>query len=190
MSEKGDQTRKLILDKARERFAKDGFCKVTMKDICEATGLSRGGLYRHYDSTAMIFEEMFSMLAVGNQDRMEEKISAGVPAADILKEALAVLKEEIMSKEDSLSLAIYEYAGSVDSGLFEKLNEQGIQKWTKLIEYGIERQEFQKVDVSAVVTMLTYAYQGIRMWSRVIKLPQSAADDYENGILRMLFPIM
>lgn len=29
-----------------------------MKDICEATGLSRGGLYIHYGSTQQIFSDI------------------------------------------------------------------------------------------------------------------------------------
>ena len=54
MNRKGMETRQHIKTKARLLFAKKGFKEVTMKDICEATGLSRGGLYCHYDSTVRI----------------------------------------------------------------------------------------------------------------------------------------
>ena len=39
-------------------FAEKGFKQVTMKDICDAAKLSRGGLYCHYESTRQIFQEM------------------------------------------------------------------------------------------------------------------------------------
>ena len=51
MIRKKDRTRESILDTAYELFARDGFNKITMKDVCEATGMSRGGLYSHFGST-------------------------------------------------------------------------------------------------------------------------------------------
>lgn len=44
MSLRGDKTKQEIRDKAYQLFAEKGFKEVTMKDICERTGLSRGGL--------------------------------------------------------------------------------------------------------------------------------------------------
>ena len=58
MSKKGSETKRLIKEQAYKLFAIRGFKDVTMKDICEITGLSRGGLYRHYDSTDQIFSEI------------------------------------------------------------------------------------------------------------------------------------
>ena len=46
MGIKGDQTRQLICMEAFKLFTEKGYKDVTMKDICEKTGLSRGGLYR------------------------------------------------------------------------------------------------------------------------------------------------
>ena len=47
MGKKGDLTKAAIQQKALALFVERGFKDVTMKDICEATGLSRGGLYMH-----------------------------------------------------------------------------------------------------------------------------------------------
>lgn len=58
MSKKGDETKKMIIEAAKQLFAQRGFKDVTMSDICAATELSRGGLYRHYASTAEIFKEL------------------------------------------------------------------------------------------------------------------------------------
>ena len=40
MSAKGDKTKELICSEAYKLFAEKGFKEVTMKDICEKTGLS------------------------------------------------------------------------------------------------------------------------------------------------------
>ena len=55
MGKKGEETKQFIREKACFLFSQKGFKNVTMKDICMETGLSRGGLYRHYDSTQQIF---------------------------------------------------------------------------------------------------------------------------------------
>ena len=54
MGKKGDATKAAIRNTALHLFIRKGFKDVTMKDICEAAGLSRGGLYMHYGSTGQI----------------------------------------------------------------------------------------------------------------------------------------
>ena len=58
MNKRGQETRRHIKKSACSLFAEKGFKDVTMKDICEAAKLSRGGLYCHYESTRQIFQEM------------------------------------------------------------------------------------------------------------------------------------
>ena len=55
-----------------------------MKDICEATGLSRGGLYRHYDSIHVIFSEIISEFLDDQNNLFSESIDNNVPAKEIL----------------------------------------------------------------------------------------------------------
>ena len=58
MGKNGEKTKQLIREKACYLFSQKGFKNVTMKDIFLETGLSRGGVYRHYDSTQKIFLEI------------------------------------------------------------------------------------------------------------------------------------
>ena len=44
-----------ILESARSVFLRKGFIDVTMKDIIEECGISRGGIYLYYDSVDDIF---------------------------------------------------------------------------------------------------------------------------------------
>ena len=55
MGNKGSKSKNRILEVSRTLFAKKGFSAVSMQDICTATGLSRGGLYRYFGSTEEIF---------------------------------------------------------------------------------------------------------------------------------------
>ena len=80
MSPRGDRTKQDIREKAYQLFAQKGFKEVTMKDICELTGLSRGGLYRHYESTEQIFLEIVNAFSDKQRDEVLAGISRRIPA--------------------------------------------------------------------------------------------------------------
>jgi len=50
MSNKGSQTRQNITEKSLQLFSVKGYFNTSIRDILEATGLTKGGLYGHYGS--------------------------------------------------------------------------------------------------------------------------------------------
>jgi len=170
MTTKKERTREMILDASYPLFAERGFNAITMKDICEATGLSRGGLYSHFGSTGELFEAILAKLNEKDEMDFYSEMEAGMSAVTILDRALKLMEDEMKHPEDSLSLAMYEYAGTVSKEMMEGFNKIGEKKWTDLIEYGIRRGEFNEVDVYEIVNVILYVYQGIRMWSRIVPL--------------------
>ncbi len=186
MAGKADRTREQILDKAQSLFAEKGFKQVTMKDVCQITGMSRGGLYSHFSSTAEIFEALLEKMTSNDAMDFRGMINEGVSAHSILQGALEQIKEEMLSPEDSLSLAMYEYGETVDSKVMAKLNEDANKKWADLIRYGIRRGEFKDVDVEEVVNVILYSYQGVRMWSRVVALKQETVSSICEHIWKTL----
>ena len=64
-----------------------------------------------------------------------KEMMAGLPATEILSRALTLMEDEMKRSEDSLSLAMYEYAGTIDQDLMNHINTIGEKKWTDLIEY-------------------------------------------------------
>ncbi len=187
LGEKGNQTKRLIKKAAYRLFAEKGFNAVTMKDICEDTGLSRGGLYRHYAGTAQIFEELFRQMSAESIDEFSIHMKNGIPMQQIFNEVSEQLRAEMIDASNSLSLAIYEYSNTVNKDLFLELNEIGTQKWRRLLSYGIERKEIQNISIDQAVDMILYSYQGVRMWSRVIPITEEVADRIVNIWKEMLF---
>ena len=170
MAAKGEKTREFILDSSYALFAQKGFKSVTMKDICEATGMSRGGLYSHFASTKEIFEAMITRMTGNDADNLYSDMEKGISAVTILKKTLKRMGSEMAHPEDSLSLAVYEYSETVDPESMLKINREGEKKWASFIRYGIDRGEFNEVNVDEIVNILMYSYQGVRMWSRIIPL--------------------
>lgn len=187
MGEKGNQTKRLIKQAAYRLFAKKGFNAVTMKDICEETGLSRGGLYRHYSGTSQIFEELFRQMSADSLDEFAIHMKNGIAMQQIFDEVSKQLRAEMIDASNSLSLAIYEYSNTVNKDLFLELKEIGTQKWRRLLSYGLERKEIQNISIDQAVDMILYSYQGVRMWSRVIPLTEEVADRIINTWKEMLF---
>lgn len=181
MSKKGNETRKKICKAAHRLFSEKGFKSVTMKDICEATGLSRGGLYRHYSGTAQILDELLT-----GDYTLEENIQNGETATEILEDYLNRLKYEMLDTEASLSLAIYEYANMGNEKKFIDGTNIAVERWNKLIEYGISTGEFNNVNPSQITDVILYSYQGVRMWSRVIPLGKETANHIIDTIKLLL----
>ncbi len=181
MGKKGEKTKEKIRQAAYLLFARKGFQSVTMTDICEKTGLSRGGLYRYYSETGQIFSEILSE-EYAIADRIEKQESAKA----ILEDMLEAIRREILDKELSLSLAIYEYANLGNGDFFKNINDKAKRRWISLLHYGIETKEFKTVDTEQISDLILYYYQGLRMWSRVILFDEQVAEHYVKTIKQLL----
>ena len=68
----------------------------------------------------------------------------------------------------------------------ERLNRNAEKKWKKLVAYGINRGEFQDVNVDEIVNVILYSYQGVRMWSRIIPVKQKTIRSITDHIKKQL----
>ena len=192
INKRGEETRKLIKKCACGLFASKGFKQVTMKDICEAASLSRGGLYCHYESTQEIFKEIINDFMSRQEDTFSEKIAQNIPAKEILNEVLEKYKAEMLDGQASLSLAIYEYFSIAD--VSETENELYAQylasfnAWKNLLDYGIQTGEFNPVDIRPVFDLIIFSYQGVRMYSKLMpineEIPQGIIEQIRKIIVK------
>ncbi len=190
MNKRGQETREHIKKCAADLFARKGFKQVTMKDICVAAGLSRGGLYCHYNSTGQIFQEMINDMMSSQDMESDLKIRQNQSAAAILNELLDRYQNEMEDTGASLSLAIYEFFSSQDmAGGNHALYEQyliSVNTWRKLIQYGMERKEFCQVDIDAVIDLIIFSYQGVRMYGRLVPVDK----EIPSRIIRQIKSIL
>ena len=109
MGEKSLQKKKYILETARKVFTQKGYKNVTMKDIVDACGISRGGLYLYFGSTAEIFLEVLRMETEEADDVFSDSIKEDATATEILALFLKEQKKELLRKKDNLTVATYEF---------------------------------------------------------------------------------
>lgn len=173
MGKKGDLTKVAIRKAALMLFIQKGFKDVTMKDICEVTRLSRGGLYMHYGSTKQIFTDIINEIMSSLKNEIAIKMENDLSAIFILDELLERYQSEMLDRSGSLALAFYEYYSCIPlSDDNAMLKQYYISKTMlcNLIQYGINKGEFKQVNINAVVDLLLFSYQGVRMLSNIMPL--------------------
>ena len=187
MATKGERARESIINESYALFAGKGFKQVTMKDVCEVTGMSRGGLYSHFSGTDKLFEAVLEKIPEESAMDIQGEIEKGISAVKILEKALDLMEKEMKHPEESLGIALFEYAETVNSDVMERLNRNAEEKWKRLIRYGIKQGEFRNVSVDQIVNVILYSYQGVRMWSRIIpmkpKTVHSITDNIRNQLI-------
>ncbi|MFC7885657.1 TetR/AcrR family transcriptional regulator [Streptomyces sp. NPDC057376] len=108
MTRRRERTRANLLDAAFEVFAAKGFGRVSIEEVCEAAGYSRGAFYSNFDS----LDELFFALYRQRADLIAEQVSGAlasdgpgldVPAAvERVTEVLLLDRDWLLVKTDFL----------------------------------------------------------------------------------------
>ena len=92
MVARGEGTRENIIRRAAELFNQHGFAGSSMSDVMAATGLQKGGIYRHFESKEQLAVEAFDD-AVGLMGRrFAEALEGKTHAVDRLSAVIAVFE--------------------------------------------------------------------------------------------------
>jgi TetR/AcrR family transcriptional repressor of nem operon len=169
---KGELTRQRIIAQAAPIFNQKGFAGCSMQDLMEATGLEKGGLYRHFSSKEELAAEAFRY-TVGRANKLRsEKI-------DQTHGALAQLRSIVQRFVDTRSdvaggCAIFNTAIEEDDGnpLLRSLALQALRHWkarlSKIVEQGILAGEIRKGTVPRrVANVLISTLEGALTISRL-----------------------
>lgn len=181
MGEKSVQKKKYILDTARKVFVEKGYKSVTMKDIVEACGISRGGLYLYFDSTEQILLEILQIEAEETDDIFSGNLAGENTAADILTLFLKEQKKELLRKKNNLTIAIYEYFFAHRPGdknnMLRKQFEAGVRVIEKLIEAGIASGEFYCENPRGAASNIMYVLEGMKINAQTFGITEKMVDE-------------
>jgi TetR/AcrR family transcriptional regulator, transcriptional repressor for nem operon len=79
---KGQQTKERILEQAAALFNQKGFAGASMADLMEATGLQKGGLYRHFESKETLALEALDFAISRMGERFRSAVGSQQHAVD------------------------------------------------------------------------------------------------------------
>ena len=86
----GTQTRENILRQAAALFNRQGFAGASMSDIMQATGLQKGGIYRHFESKEALALEAFDYAVAQMATRFTAALEGREHAIDRLEAIVGV----------------------------------------------------------------------------------------------------
>jgi TetR/AcrR family transcriptional regulator, transcriptional repressor for nem operon len=193
---KGDQTRERIIAKAAELFNQRGLEGTSMADLMEATGLEKGGIYRHFPSKEAVAAEAFDYAweeAFQERVRDLDSVSGSV---DRLKHLIANFVERRSTIPGGCPLLNTAVESDDGNPVLRERARHALGKWQKLIvsiiREGIERREIRnEVNPSQVAMLIISALEGALMISRLernrdaLLAARSHLDDYLDNELRV-----
>ena len=169
---KGEGTRQRIIEQAAPLFNRLGYAGCSMQDIMAATGLEKGGLYRHFSSKEQLAEEVFRYsLSQVTDVRWQgiEEVNGSVEKLQFMVHRFVQVQSIIPGGCPVMNTAI-----DADDGnpALRKLVREAVQEWKDkiigIVKAGLEASEIRAdVESRSVANMLIAALEGALMISRL-----------------------
>ncbi len=188
MSIRGDLSRKRILKAARELFSTKGFSAVTMQDICVRAELSRGGLYRHYSSTAEIFASIIREDQAAALAMLDDAKNRDIAPDLILSHFLRGRMQQLMDHGTTVDNAAAEYAASSPAGkaLLAERAHTSLEILTELLQIGVSRGVFHCDGCREMAVHIICCLEGIGKHNALIPLTEADVEAQTSLICNML----
>jgi len=174
MAEKGMKTKQYIVNTAAGLFSQKGFTAVTMKDICEACELSRGGLYRHFGSTKEIFIEVLERDENNAEESIDQAIALGLSAKKLLDGFFQLQKNDIAYSKNRIEVAVYEFsvAHPDQKEYLEQRYHSTVKIFAKLIDYGQKNGELLEGESIMLAEHIVIFLEGLKLSSKIIDISE------------------
>jgi TetR/AcrR family transcriptional repressor of nem operon len=186
---KGEETRQKIIAAAAPLFNKQGYAGCVIKDIMAATGLEKGGIYRHFESKEEIAAEAFDyawMVASASRQQGLDEIPDHV---DRLKQHIArfVTRSSIPGGCPLLNTGVDSDNGNP---ILRERVRNALKGWQRMLRStlveGIEAGTVKKdVDPEKVSRIIISGLEGGMLVSRIEKNDEALRDamDYLDSYL-------
>lgn len=171
---KGEKTRQRIVAEAATLFNERGFEGGSMADLMEATGLEKGGIYRHFSSKETLAAAAFDFAwQAATHVRMYDLDS--VPnSVDKLKRFMANFVERRPSVPGGCPLLNTAIDADDGNRMLRERARRALHQWqdilSTIIHAGLERKEIRKeIDPKKLATLIIGSLEGALMISRLEK---------------------
>ena len=184
---KGQRTRERIVAAAAPLFNQRGFAGASMADLMAATGLEKGGIYRHFESKGELVAAAFDHAATLQRARIEDFVETkrgAVARLSALGEALASLVEDpvLPGGCSLLNTAVESDEGA--GSPYRELRKRTRAAMRHLIEYareiiaaGVDEGAFPAtVDPLAEAELFVATMEGALMLSKLYDDPHYATE--------------
>ena len=169
---KGQKTRERIVAEAASLFNQRGFEGASMSELMEATGLEKGGIYRHFSSKEELAAAAFDYAwKLASDTRMQDL--DGIPnSVDKLKQFVANFVERRPSVPGGCPLLNTAIEADDGNAVLREHARKGLHEWRdrlqSMVSAGIKRGEIRRgVDAKKLATLIIASLEGALMIGRL-----------------------
>ena len=170
---KGQKTRQRIVAEAASLFNQHGFEGSSMSELMEATGLEKGGIYRHFSSKEELAAEAFDYAWKATLDTRMRDLDRVPNSIDKLKQFVANFVDRPRAPVPG-GCPLLNTAIDADDGnpVLRDRALKGLHDWRDrlraIISTGIKRREIRRdVDSKKLATLIISSLEGALMIARL-----------------------
>jgi len=169
---KGEATRQRIIAEAAPIFNQRGFDGCSMQDLMTATGLEKGGLYRHFANKEDLAAEAFRYALAQNVKVRTEHLDEIPNSLDKLKRVVHLFVELPSAIPGGCPLMNTAIDADDGNPALRDLARKGVQDWrariVHIVETGIRDGEIRRsTDPRRIANTLIATLEGALMISRL-----------------------
>lgn len=178
---KGQKTRQHIVAQAAALFNRKGFEGSSMADIMKATGLEKGGIYRHFSTKEELASEAFDYAWQAATDERMHALDSIPNSVDKLKRFVT----NFVSRKPCISggCPLLNTAIEADNGnaVLRERARRGLEQWQEIlsaiIRAGLKRKEIRRgVKPRKLATLMIGSLEGALVISRLERTPDALLD--------------
>ena len=166
--EKKAESRRRILDSAREVFFRDGFMQANLDEVAEKAGVAKGTLYRYFESKAELYVAVLALNGAIFLEKMRATVGPPLSAADQLRETSRFYFRHYVDNRDYFQIfwAIENQAviGELPPGVVDEVSslwEQCVGVVAEIIERGVGEGSFAACDSWEMANLLWTLVNGL-----------------------------
>ena len=159
------KTRQLLVDVARQLFAKNGLESTTMNDIAQASGKGRRTLYTYFKSKEDIYYAVIETELERLSDKLDEvaarKISPQDKVIELIYTHLSMIRETVV-RNGNLRAEFFRNIWMVEK-VRKNFDEYELELFRKIYKEAKDDGEFDIEDVELVADITHYCIKGLEV---------------------------
>ena len=155
----------MLLEKARQLFAKSGFDNTTMNDIAEASQRGRRTLYTYFSNKKEIYDAVIESELENMYSQLQEAVNKEHTATDKLmlffSARLEIIKE-VVTRNGTLRGDFFRDIFRVEN-VRKTFDRKEIAFLKMILDEGLESNEFELLDSMKTARILHFALKGLEV---------------------------
>ena len=166
--EKKAQSRRRILESAREVFFRDGFMQANLDEVAEKAGVAKGTLYRYFESKAELYVAVLAHNGAIFEEKMRESVDPTCSPPEQFRRTARFYFDHYVGNRDYFQIFWASENQSVIGDLPQGVGDEVARLWERcleilaeIIERGVKEGAFAECDSWEMAYLLWTTANGL-----------------------------